>query len=88
MNTINNSKIYSRSKTHLEDCESSGKEKSKSIFISQEKNFGNKHGFHYRSSAQFYFILDQLVEEFGKLTTEEKLMKIFLTAILVEVLVL
>ena len=59
MNTINNSKIYSRSKTHLEDCESSGKKKSKSIFISQEKNFGNKHGFHYRSSAQFYFILDQ-----------------------------
>ena len=31
----------------------------KSIFISQEKNFSNKHGFHYRSSAQFYFVIDK-----------------------------
>ena len=31
----------------------------KSIFISQEKNFSNKHGFHYRSSAQFYFVTDK-----------------------------
>ena len=27
----------------------------KPILISQEKNYANKHGFHYRSSAQFFF---------------------------------
>ena len=31
----------------------------KSILISQEKNFSNKHGFHYRSSAQFYFVINK-----------------------------
>ena len=30
----------------------------KTILISQEKNFSNQHGFHYRSSAQFYFIVN------------------------------
>ena len=31
----------------------------KSVFISQEKNYANKHGFHYRSSAQFYFEINK-----------------------------
>ncbi len=34
----------------------------KSILISQEKNFSNEHGFHYRSSAQFYFIVNSVKE--------------------------
>ena len=34
----------------------------KSILISQEKNFSNQHGFHYRSSAQFYFIVNSVKE--------------------------
>ena len=34
-------------------------ETSKPIFISQEKNYANKHGFHYRSSAQFYFEINK-----------------------------
>jgi len=62
MNSIGSKKIYSRSTEELEKLKSSDKDKSKSIFISQEKNFANKHGFHYRSSAQFYFIVDKTKE--------------------------
>ena len=32
---------------------------SEPVFISQEKNYANKHGFHYRSSAQFYFEINK-----------------------------
>ena len=35
------------------------KDKFNSVFISQKKNFANKHGFHYRSSAQFYFVINK-----------------------------
>ncbi len=58
MTEISSNKIYSRSSNKLDEITS--KESSKSIFISQEKNFANNHGFHYRSSAQFYFVVDKL----------------------------
>ena len=51
MTEISSNKIYSRSSNKLDEITS--KESSKSIFISQEKNFANNHGFHYRSSASF-----------------------------------
>ena len=48
------------SKELEEDIKNSEKgRKSNAIFISQEKNYSNKHGFHYRSSAQFYFIINK-----------------------------
>ena len=48
------------SKELEEDINNSEKSrKSNAIFISQEKNYSNKHGFHYRSSAQFYFIINK-----------------------------
>ena len=60
MNTINNTKIYSRSKTHLDDFASSGKEKSKSIFISQEKNLVINMVFTTDQVPSFILFLDQL----------------------------
>ena len=43
----------------LNEFEKPEAHKFKSVFISQEKNFANKHGFHYRSSAQFYFEINR-----------------------------
>ena len=60
MTLSESNKIYTRSQEAIDNSPYPVKEASKSIFISQEKNFANKHGFHYRSSAQFYFIANKL----------------------------
>jgi len=62
MTLLESNKIYTRSNSVIDKSQSSVQKGTKSLFISQEKNFANKHGFHYRSSAQFYFIVNNLKE--------------------------
>ena len=59
MTFIKSSKIIKENKKANPNLDKNQENENKSIFISQEKNFSNKHGFHYRSSAQFYFVIDK-----------------------------
>ena len=59
MTSINTTKFYKNSLECLNEFEKPEVHNCKSVFISQEKNFANKHGFHYRSSAQFYFEINK-----------------------------
>ncbi len=59
MKSIKSHKSNTRIKNETNLIENLTKGNLKSIFINQEKNFSNKHGFHYRSSAQFYFRVDE-----------------------------
>ncbi len=59
MKSINLNRIKETNLNLLFKDKSNDKDRSNSVLISQKKNFANKHGFHYRSSAQFYFVINK-----------------------------
>tara|TARA_Y100000739_G_C20610178_1_gene468083 strand:- start:2226 stop:3758 length:1533 start_codon:yes stop_codon:yes gene_type:complete len=58
MTYVKSNKFKNKLQKNLDDNKNIKKSNFKPVFINQEKNFANKHGFHYRSSAQFYFLIN------------------------------